>query len=264
MLSSTGDNMATFVDLDTSIDESETVQEPVVDSFEQDVKEEPPEEVPEKYRGKSINDIVKMHQEAEKLIGRQGSEVGELRHIVDDFIRSQTVTPQEATVEDIDYFTDPQKAVQSQIDSHPAIQQARNAAIAMQRAETLGKLKQEHPDYIEVVNDPSFAEWVQGSRVRAELFARADQGFDFDSANELLTNWKERKELGRKMTDVSAVDRKQQLKAATTSISGSSDEGVGKKIYRRADIIKLMQTDPERYDAMQNEIMAAYREGRVK
>jgi hypothetical protein len=26
----------------------------------------------------------------------------------------------------------------------------------------------------------------------------------------------------------------------------------------------LMQTDPDRYDAMQDEIMAAYREGRVR
>ena len=97
-----------------------------------------------------------------------------------------------------------------------------------------------------------------------ELFGRADTKFDFDSANELLSTWKERKELNKRMTEVSAVDRKQQLKAATTTVSGSSDEGVGKKVYRRADIIKLMQTDPDRYDSMQPEIMAAYREGRVK
>jgi len=32
-----------------------------------------------------------MHQEAEKALGRQGSEVGELRRIVDDFVRSQSV-----------------------------------------------------------------------------------------------------------------------------------------------------------------------------
>ncbi len=31
----------------------------------------------------------------------------------------------------------------------------------------------------------------------------------------------------------------------------------------RSDIIKLMQSDPDKYDAMSQEIMAAYREGRV-
>lgn len=237
------------------------VNEPLV---EQTQEQQVPEELPEKYRGKSALDIAKMHQEAERLIGRQGSEVGELRHIVDDFIKSQAKPAQEAPVEDIDYFTDPQKAVQSQIDSHPAIQQAHQAAIALKRSDVMNRIKDAHPDFQDIANDPSFADWVNGSKVRIELFARADQQFDFDSANELLSTWKERKELGKKMTEVSAIDRKQQLKAATTSVSGSSDEGVGKKVLRRADIIKLMQTDPDRYDAMQPEIMAAYREGRVK
>jgi len=49
------------------------------------------EVVPEKYKGKSANDIARMHQEAEKLIGRQGAEVGELRRIVDDFIKTQKI-----------------------------------------------------------------------------------------------------------------------------------------------------------------------------
>jgi len=134
----------------------------------------------------------------------------------------------------------------------------------MKQAEVQNRIKSAHPDYLDIAGDSSFAEWVQGSKVRLELFNRADQQFDFDSANELLSNWKERKELNKKMVEVSATDRKQHLKSATTSIAGGSDESVGKKIYRRADIIKLMQTDPDRYDAMQDELMQAYREKRVK
>ena len=34
--------------------------------------------IPDKYSGKSLEDIVNMHQEAEKLIGRQAQEVGEV------------------------------------------------------------------------------------------------------------------------------------------------------------------------------------------
>ena len=45
-------------------------QEPVVESV-----------VPEKYKGKSLDDIVRMHQEAEKMIGRQAQEVHEVRQI---------------------------------------------------------------------------------------------------------------------------------------------------------------------------------------
>ena len=34
------------------------------------------EDLPEKYRGKSMKEVVHMHQEAEKRMGKQGSEVG--------------------------------------------------------------------------------------------------------------------------------------------------------------------------------------------
>jgi hypothetical protein len=30
-------------------------------------------DIPDKYRGKELSDIIKMHQEAEKLIGKAGS-----------------------------------------------------------------------------------------------------------------------------------------------------------------------------------------------
>ena len=59
--------------------EQEQVQDvatPPVDSTKVDNVEtpEPPkveDDVPEKYKGKSPAEIIKMHQEAEKLIGRQ-------------------------------------------------------------------------------------------------------------------------------------------------------------------------------------------------
>lgn len=41
------------------------------------------DDVPERYRGKSPADIAKMHQEAEKMIGRQSSEIGKLRRLAD-------------------------------------------------------------------------------------------------------------------------------------------------------------------------------------
>jgi hypothetical protein len=63
---------------------------------------------------------------------------------------------------------------------------------------------------------------------------------------------------------VQKEDRQRQLKAASTGSASGSTEAPSRKIYRRADIIKLMQTDPKRYTQLQPEIMAAYAEGRVK
>jgi len=58
-------------------------------------QEQVDDSVPEKYRGKSAKEIAQMHMEAEKLIGRQGSEVGELRRVVDDFIKTQALSKQQ-------------------------------------------------------------------------------------------------------------------------------------------------------------------------
>ena len=232
---------------------------------EEKVETKPVEDVPEKYRGKSLKDIVGMHQEAEKLIGRQGSEVGELRKVVDDFIKTQTAKEsktQDATETDDDFFIEPKSAVNRAIDNHPAIKQAQENAMLMKREQTLSQLKSEFPNVGDIVQSPDFAEWIKSSRVRTELFARAETQFDYDSAKELLSNWNEKQSITKKVAETSKVDRDQQLKAADIGSQGST-ESVAKKKYRRSDIINLMQNDPDRYDAMSNEIMAAYREGRV-
>ena len=113
--------------VDAIENEAEEIQQEATAEVEQPQVEEP--SLPEKYQGKSLEDVVKMHQEAEKLLGRQSSEVGELRKVVDDYISTQTqpIAPQQQYVEpedDIDYFTDPQAAVNRAIENHPKIREA--------------------------------------------------------------------------------------------------------------------------------------------
>ena len=66
-------------------DESQNVEDTSFDDVTQveQTHVETEEDIPDKYRGKSIQDIVRMHQEAEKAIGRQSAEVGDLRGVVD-------------------------------------------------------------------------------------------------------------------------------------------------------------------------------------
>lgn len=227
--------------------------------------EEPVDDTPEKYRGKSAKEIIAMHQEAEKLIGKQGSEVGELRKVVDDFIKTQTskdLKTQEVDSSDDDFFIEPKNAIDKAINNHPAVKEAQQAALQMRKQEVLSKLSTEFPNLVETVQNPSFIEWVKGSKVRTELMVRAESQFDYDSAKELLETWNERQNITKKATETSKIDRDSQLKAADTGVS-NSNESVSKKKYRRSDIIKLMQTDPDRYDALSKEIMLAYQEGRV-
>jgi hypothetical protein len=209
-----------------------------------------------------------MHQEAEKLLGRQSSEVGELRKVVDDYIATQTQPPapqQHVEPEDdIDYFTDPQAAVNRAIENHPKIREAEQYSTQYKKQASLAMLQSKHPDMQEILGDPKFAEWIKASKIRTQLFVAADQQYDADSADELFSLWKERKTVAQQTAEVEKQARKQTLKAANTGNARGSAEGSRKKVYRRADIIKLMKDDPDRYQALSDEIMTAYAEGRVK
>ena len=262
---------ATLVDPQPEMENADDINEEANETQYVDEQTEQPQEqstVPEKYQGKSLEEVVQMHQEAEKLLGRQSGEVGELRKVVDDYISSQTLTqaPQQ-TVEpedDIDYFTDPQGAVNRAIENHPKIREAEQYTVQYKKQSSLATLQSKHPDMQNILSDPKFAEWIKASKIRTQLFVAADQQYDADSADELFTLWKERKVVAQQTADVEKQARKQTLKAASTGNARGSSQGTRKKVYRRADIIKLMRTDPDRYTALADEIMAAYAEGRVK
>jgi hypothetical protein len=116
----------------------------------------------------------------------------------------------------------------------------------------------------EILDDPKFADWIKSSKIRTQLFVRADQEYDADAADELFSLWKERRSVTQQTAQVERQARKQQLKAASTGNARGTAEGTRKKVYRRADLIKLMKTDPERYQALSEDILTAYAEGRVR
>ena len=247
------------------------VPEPVTDSLEEfaaPTDQQPEDEIPDKYRNKSIKDVVAMHQESEKLIGKQGAEVGELRKIVDSYITAQ-IQPNSAQAQpqeepEVDFFEDPDKAVERAIEKHPAVQQASAQARQFQQQNAMSQLQQKHPDMTDVLQDPKFADWIGASEVRKQMFVEADRNFNPALADELITLYKERAGVAQQAQQVEQQSRKAQVRAASTGTTATAPNGTGKRIYRRADIIKLMKNDPDRYEALSGEIMQAYAEGRVR
>ena len=223
---------------------------------EQMEEPEPEEELPAKYQGKSLQDVVQMHQEAEKALGRQSGEVGELRQVVDQFIQSQTQltqpnAPQQARSPRSNHRQNPRPSNPgTQAWMHQCLHARLGSWVAGSDIETIMK-------------DPKFVEWVKGSKIRTQLLAYADQAYDFDSADELFTTWKERQQVVTQTAEMEKQGRKKAVKAASTGNTRGSNP-VSKKIYRRADIIKLMRTDPDRYQSLSEEILTAYKEGRVR
>jgi len=228
-------------------------------------------EIPEKYKGKNLEDIVRMHQEAEKLIGRQAQEVGEVRRLADDLIKQsiaqknqQQVQPQAVeTPQEIDFFEDPQSHVNRAVANHPDVIAAKQASLQLKQIQTQAMLNKKHPDFADIVRDGEFIEWVKASPMRLNIYAMADANYDFGAADELLSTFKQiRTSKTQQTTEAGNAVRKQNLKAAGVDVGGTGESS--KKVYRRADLIRLRMQDPDRYEALQPEIMAAYSEGRVK
>lgn len=264
-------------------------------------EKEDDDELPAEYRGKSLKDVIKMHRDAASLIGRQGSELGEFRRKADLLIqaslenlrkgqKTEEKEPEkkEEELDDTQFFAGPKDAVSRMIENHPLIKEIRKTlgATAADReqdraARATERFNQAHPDSAKILQDPEFREWVKASKVRTALMQRADSKFDFDAADEVFGTWKALKGLGKKEEakpeeskgelDASAAaralaKRKQELRDAKTPSGGGGGqkESGSKKIYRRADVLKLMEEDPDRYEALAPEIEKAYRDGRVR
>ena len=242
---------------------SQVTEEPQVEATPQEPEQD---DIPDKYKGKSTAEIVRMHQEAEKLLGRQSSEVGELRQVVDSYIQTQldTTPATQEPEEDIDFFSDPDKAVERAIKNHPSIKAAEAQTQQYKQQTAQAQLQQRHPDMQEILQDGKFVDWIKGSKIRTQLFAQADTQYDYEAADELFSLWKERQQAVGQTVANEKASRKEAVKTASTGGAKGSGETATRKIYRRSDIIKLMQTDPDRYLALSPEIERAYAEKRVR
>ena len=269
--------MADIVDIEDSPSEFDAIDEKLKQEHQKLVEQKAKElanitesaktepELPEKYKGKTMEDVIRMHQEAEKTIGRQGQEVGEVRRLADELLKSQLTSKPEQEKPKVDFFENPDEAIRLAVENNPKVIAAEEYAIKAQRELASQVLLNKHPDALEIWRkDENFGKWVQASQIRMELAKKADSQWDFNSADELLSTYKQLYPKKIESSEVKAdkISRETILKNATVDVGGSSESS--QKVYRRADLIRLKMRDPSRYDAMQEDIMRAYQEGRVR
>ena len=227
-------------------------------------------ELPERYKGKSLKEIISIAETDKSNVGRYAREVGELRKLADELIKSQLQPPKQTEQpKEVDFFENPNEAIRRAVESNPEVQQAKQYAIAARQAQAKAEFEKRHPDFGQVLQEQQFGEWIQKSKVRSDLWQKAVQ-FDVDAADELFSTYKELKAVKAiqqqaTQTAVSETEkaaRKEAMSAAAVQTGGTGE--ASRKIYRRADLINLRLRDPRKFAAMQDEIDAAYREGRVK
>lgn len=229
---------------------------------------QPEDELPEKYRGKTPMEIVRMHQDAERLIGKQGNEVGELRKIVDDIVQKAQPSEQAPTEPEVDFFEDPKgataKTAKEVLASDPEYQKMRETVQHISNQNAAEWLIQRHPDAVKVANDPQFTAWVQSDPIRKELHDRAHSKFDYQCADSLFNMYKETKAYNSDVAEAAKATRKQDVSKASTGSGKASSETRGEPILSREAIVDLMIKDPERYRTLLPTLKKAYGEGRAR
>ena len=98
------------------------------------------------------------------------------------------------------------------------------------------------------------------------MFRKADSDYRPDYAIELFDMYDKLNMIDKTQEVKKEESKKRQdaLKKTSSETRSSGDSIGGKKIYRRADLINLQVSDPNRYAALSDEIQSAYVEGRVK
>ena len=250
----------------------EATTEEVTQEAQAEETPQPEFEVPEKFAGKSTEELVEMYQNVEKMMGKQASEVGEQRKLIQSLMESQnrateaTPTKEEAVNFEDQFYSDPAEAVNKAIENHPELIEARQERKIQQQQHQVGVLEKAYPDWQERVATKEFQDWVGASEIRTEMFKKADSDYRPDYAIELFDMF-DKVNMIDKTKEVQKAEsqkRDKALKATTTETRSTSDTLGGKKVYRRSDLINLQVTDPSRYASLADEIQLAYTEGRVK
>lgn len=239
------------------------------------------ESIPEKYRGKSVEEVIAIARNLESDRGRMANEVGQLRKLTDQVLGlAQTAQfkpanqPQEkpAPVTSEDLLSRPEETVtelaKRVADERVSATEQRTANLEARLA--LADFTRKYPDFEQTMQNSEFQEWIQGSAYRQRLANAAATKADYDAADELFglyNSSRPAKTEEKKPTDALEAARR----ASLTQKGGSSAAGVvntssdGKKIYSRHELIEMRIHKPEEYDSRYlSEFLPAYKEGRVR
>ena len=142
------------------MEEAEFVDE-AVDDIEQQVEPEAPDEeisspqIPEKFQGKTPEEIAQSYLELEKELGRKANEVGELRKLTDQYIhqeltRRQVEDPKESDskIEFDDLVESPDEVLNKLVDKR--VKQYDEKLTQLTQQQQLERFLRENPDFQEI------------------------------------------------------------------------------------------------------------------
>lgn len=231
-------------------------------------------EVPEKYRGKSVEEVIEMHRNSESRLGQLQNEVGSLRGLVTDLSQVQrpTVTEQVEEVESVtvsgeEILSNPTEAVERIVQPHLDNLEKKkelDAAEAQLLAENAALVSQFDIDAI--VATPEFQQFASRTPSRQADFNTAATGEGLDqvrAARRLLEDFEDfQKQTAQPQTPTpTPVEQARNVSTESGSVAAPISS---KPMIYEADVIKLINTDQAKYrsPSFQAELLEAIREGR--
>lgn len=233
-------------------------------------------EIPERFKDKSIEDVIKSYTELEKAYSRQGNDLGEYRKLSEQLLALESAGGSKETEtqsEDISIdalYDDPKGTIEKVVSQRVSgleqqIQQERFTA-------RLKQMNSKYDGWQEEVRTPEFVNWVQewaNTPVRQRLVMQGDQG-DLDAAEEVLLSYYEKKQLAQQARQSERKAKRDADLAKGTLESGSPDSPESETTFSRKKLLDLRirakQGDRKASEFLkenQLDIARAYAEGRL-
>ena len=235
---------------------------------------EPKSELPEKYRGKTAEEIAEMHINAEKRLGQLQNEVGSLRGLVTDLSSIQRKPQEPETTEQVevsrDEFLDNPTEAMNKVLSHELGKRdklSEQEAAERQLALEVNALQTQW-DVDSIVSTEEFHKFASRTPSRQQDLMVAAQGEGLEqvrAARRLLEDYddfvseqKARESSEKKESPVETAKR------VATERGGANAPISGKPKIYESDVIDLINSDPMKYrsPSFQRELHDAIKEGR--
>lgn len=236
-------------------------------------KQEQPD-LPDKYRGKSPQEIAEMHMNAEKRLGQLQNEVGQLRGLVTDLSTLQRKPQESQTAEQVEvsrdeFLDDPKEAV-NKVLSHELGKRDKQAEMAAAEAQLNAELSAltQNWDVEAIVTTEEFQKFASRTPSRQQDLMTAANGeglAQVRAARRLLEDYDDF--IAEKKSRESAEEKEspvQKAKRVATERGSSNAPISGKPKIYEADVIQLINDDPMKYrsPSFQKELLEAIKEGR--
>lgn len=240
------------------------------DKLEEAKEPEVEDDLPEKYRGKSIQDVIEMHQNAERAMHKKANELNDLEKrllkgidtAIDRQLGKDSQDKPIVSMEEL--LEDPQAAILKVVQSaNKQVDSKSEENTPQVSVMTEDDFINKHKDHEAIGKSEEFANWLEAAPARLERLTKALEKNDYDAADELLVSFKEvHPDINAKKKEADTQRKEAEQALSGTRSSRTNSKSGGPKI-KESTIIKRMNSDPDWYVTNSAEINRAYEEGRV-